>query len=77
MVNNATNFNKTNISPELAESKTTKKETMTYYVRNRGPGDAQWAEPVSFTCHSVLMKLYTEPSMGASYQILINLATWF
>jgi hypothetical protein len=38
MVNNATNFNKTNISPELAENKTTKKETMTYYVRNPGPG---------------------------------------
>jgi len=41
MVNNATNFNKTNISPELAENNTTKKETMTYYVRNPGPGVGQ------------------------------------
>ena len=27
---------------------------------------AQWAEPVSLTCHSVLRKLLTEPSMCAS-----------
>jgi hypothetical protein len=38
---------------------------------------AQWAEPVSLTCHSVLRKLLTEPSMCASYQISINLAKWF
>jgi len=30
--------------------------------------EAQWAEPVSLT-YSVLRKLYTEPSIGASYQI--------
>jgi hypothetical protein len=29
--------------------------------------------PVSLTCHFVLRKLYTEPSIGASYQISINL----
>ena len=39
--------------------------------------EAQWAEPVSLTCHSVLRKLYIEPSIGASYQISINLAKWF
>jgi hypothetical protein len=39
--------------------------------------EAQWAEPVSLTCHSVLRKLYTEHSIGASYQISINLAKWF
>jgi hypothetical protein len=38
--------------------------------------EAQWAEPVSLTFHSVLRKLYTEPSIGASYQISINMAKW-
>ena len=37
----------------------------------------QWAESVLLTCHYVLWKLYTEPSIGASYQISINLAIWF
>ena len=32
---------------------------------------------MALTCHFVLSKLYSEPSIGASYQISINLAKWF
>ena len=39
--------------------------------------EAQWTEPVSLTCHFVLRKVYTEPSIGASYQISIYLAKLF
>ena len=38
--------------------------------------EAQWAEPVSFTFHSVLRKLDAESCIGASYQISVHLATW-
>ena len=39
--------------------------------------DIHLADHVSLTYHSILRKLYTEPSIGTYYQISINLAKWF
>jgi len=37
--------------------------------RRKTKPEIQWTEPASLTCHFVLRKLYTEPSMCAFYQI--------
>jgi hypothetical protein len=39
--------------------------------------EAQWAEPVSLTFHSALMKLNAESSIGVSRQVSVHLAKQF